>query len=363
MSARPLPATLLHDRMREWWRPLALDLDGGLVERRRRGVEALRASISAEHAADAVAYAHGDELAGQRIIELVRGAARVAEPGYGGRVGDAEPPALVAAALADQLAVEPDSELSTLIALLILSAAHGRHAPAIAEMPLADYAERQLDHAASRSGRNPVDSQWSAARLVAELLKSGSSHAYAPSGYAAAIVALAERVDELAASAERERDALRGELRRQAWGAESWCETAAMPWAELDSAARPLIAAIELADRTTGIVPAPGAAALLRRVITGTAPGFRHGIGDPVAAAAPHLEGRLTVAPHPMLFPIAARLHAWRERGEDDPLAAAPHFEQRGFGRGFGDADGGEDVETAVQAYREALALRALGHD
>ena len=56
MTAEPLPTTLLHDRMPDWWRPLALDLDGERIARRRRGVEALREALSRENVIDAVGY-------------------------------------------------------------------------------------------------------------------------------------------------------------------------------------------------------------------------------------------------------------------------------------------------------------------
>src|ERR1700722_5261460 len=115
MTVEPLPLTLLHDRMPEWWRPLALDLDGEIVQRRRRGVEALRVAPPTRTAVDPAPSAHGDGHSGTRIIDLVREAARSADAGYDGRIGDAEPPALVAAALADRLAVDTDSDVATLI--------------------------------------------------------------------------------------------------------------------------------------------------------------------------------------------------------------------------------------------------------
>ncbi len=42
MAVEPLPNTLLHDRMPDWWRPFAIDLDGAIVAHRRRHIEALR---------------------------------------------------------------------------------------------------------------------------------------------------------------------------------------------------------------------------------------------------------------------------------------------------------------------------------
>jgi len=361
MTATPLPATLLQDRMPEWWRPLALDLDGRIVDRRRRGVEALRAALSTDNAVDAVAFAHGDEPAGRRLIELVRNAARSADAGYLGRVGDAEPPALVAAALADQLAVAPDADLSTLISVLILSAAYSRATPPIADMPLAEYAERQLEHRSTIGGATPGARRQSMGELIGELLGE-DAHAPCENGVAAldraALRALAARVDDLASATARESAELREQLRRQAWITDPWCETAGAPWSQVEPAARVLVAAVELADRTAGIAPPAGAPALLRRMLREPAGGADIDEVTAVAAAGPLLEGRFARSPQPLLFPLSGRLEQWRERRA---LGAAVDI-WRPL-PGWAEERSRTDLEIALQGCREALALRALDDD
>ena len=306
-------------------------------------------SLSPATAVDAVAYAHGDQGAGERVIDLVRRAVRGVDHTYEGRSGDAEPPALVAAALADQLAVAPSAELSTLISLLVLSAAYSRLRPVIAAIALPDYAARQLEHSASsRSGGLALSP--SASQLVREALADTNSHG--GGDHAALVVALAERIDAFAANAERESRTLRERVDQLIWVRESWCRTAEAAWRDVEPAARPPIAAVELADHTHGVAPPPDAAALLGSVLTDGNPGL--GV-DPIAAidaAGAFLEGRLAPAPHPALFPFATALERWRTRRERD-------FE---WSEGEFGSDWEDEVAVAMQVYRESLALRGLGH-
>ena len=208
MSAEPLPTTLLHDRMPDWWRPLGLDLDGERLARRREGVEWLREALSLENIVNAVAFAHGDVVSGVRIIGTVRAAARSADGAFAGDVGDAEPSAMVAAALCDQLAVNPDSELSTVVALLVLSADYGGHRPAIDGMALAEYAARQLEYRAASSRRAATLDASSATKLVQDALalipQSGpvvidTAVGTALSAHAEILGQLAARIDEVSA--------------------------------------------------------------------------------------------------------------------------------------------------------------------
>jgi len=366
MATGPLPTTLLEDRMADWWRPLAVDLDGRIVGRRVDGVRALREGLSARNAVAAVAYAYGDEESGAAIIDLIRDAARHADPAYGGQVGDAEPPALAAAALADQLAVHPDSDLSTLIAALVLSAAFSGRVPAIPGMRLSEYAECQLVHrSASARATPPLRERPSAGELVRETLAAIDRND-APSweddrreaalpAHAELLAALAARIDELAANAEREHAVLREQLRQHTWVMESWCETAGATWRDVEPAARPMIAAIELAERTWGIAPAVDAEALLASILADADPGPGVDVARAVAAAGPFLNGHLSVAPHPDLFPLATALVGWRS----DHAAAFDMWSDPDHGHG---AVWHEQVPLAMQAYREALALRALSH-
>ena len=323
MPAEPLPTTLLHDRMPDWWRPLGLDLDGERLARRRAGVEALRQALSLAQVVDAVAYAHGDIVAGGLVIGSVRAAARSADGAFAGDVGDAEPPAMVAAALSDQLAVDPGSELSTVVSLLVLSATYGGYAPAIDGMALSEYATRQLEYRAASSRRiATLVKSPSATTMVREALAAipqmgsvviGPTVGAALSGHAKILVELAGKLDQLAARADAEHAVLREALRQQTWLLESWCETAQAPWSDVAVEARPLIAALELAQRTTGSAPAIDAENLLGSLLTaaGSGPGVESTAG--VAAAAPFLEGSFTAAPNAMLFPLATALSRWRE--------------------------------------------------
>ncbi len=223
MAAEPLPTTLLSDRMPAWWRPFTVELEREPLARVRDGIEALRHELSIENAVDAVAYAFGDEGAGTRIIDTVRSAIATKRNGYSPAVGDAEPPALVAAALADQLAVAPDSDLATLISLLVLSADYGEREPAIEGMRLADYAARQLEHrSASARQLVLVSTDPPASALVSEALRAlepfpeyGSTQPGAPTSLDDVLSALAARVDEIAARIDAEHAILREQLRQQ----------------------------------------------------------------------------------------------------------------------------------------------------
>ena len=133
-------------------------------------------------------------------------AARSADGAFAGDVGDAEPPALAAAALADQLAVEPDEDLSTLIALLIGSATWTGAAPAIAGM--------RLPGVRDTTARTPRgDDALHRAAVRRALARRGGSRARSPSsrstasgggraGHTRALEEIAARIDEIAARAD-----------------------------------------------------------------------------------------------------------------------------------------------------------------
>jgi hypothetical protein len=352
MAVEPLPSTLLRDRMPDWWRPFALDFDGGILAERRCAIEALREALSTRQAVDAVAFAHGDLEAGERIIDLVRHVARGADRRYDGRVGDAEPPALVAAALADQLASAPDADLSTLISLLVLSAAYSCLRPVIAAIALPDYAARQLQHRAVSARRCAAPAPSSAGELVRDALANGGDGG--SPAHPAILAVLARRIDDLATGAQHDNAVLRERLEQLTWARLSWCETADAEWRDVEAPARPLIAAVELTQRTRGIAPPPDAPALLGSVLTDANPGPGVDPVAAVAAAAPHLAGRLGSAPHSALFPLTTALTQWRQRPADAEFRARPELEH---------AAGLQDEKTiAMQAYREALALRGLEH-
>lgn len=373
MAVEPLPPTLLGDRMPDWWRPFTVDVGGERVARVRESVEVLREALSLANAVDAVAYSYGDEQAGERIIGTVRAAARDSDGGYAAAVGDAEPPARVAAALADQLAVEPDSELSTLISLLVVSADWAGRRLAIEGMRLADYASRQLEYRSASVRRvAPLASDPSAGELVRDALHSlatvpldarrGSPEPGRDSGLATQpdiLVVLAARIDELAAKADLEQAIVREQLRQQTWMLQSWCETAGTLWTDVVPEARPVIAAVELAQRTRGATPAVGAEALLGSVVAGVGRGWGIDPAAAVAAAGPYIAGRLRAVPHPFLFPLAGELSRWRERnGEGDRDDAAGRLSADGPAEAFR-----EETVIALQAYREELALRLLGYE
>jgi Arc/MetJ-type ribon-helix-helix transcriptional regulator len=371
MVVDPLPTTLLDDRVADWLRPFTVDLGGERITRLRQSVEALREALSLLNAVDAVAYAYGDESAGERIIETVRAAARNADTAYTAAVGDAEPPALVAAALADQLAVEPDSEVSTLISMLVLSADWGGRRAAIDGIRLADYASRQLEYRSASARRlAQLTTVPSASEFVREALRSLEAAAQVLAHqtteyrrgselvtHADIVTELAARIDALAARADSEHAVLREQLRQQTWMLQSWCETAEASWSDVVPEARPIIAAIELAHRTLGGTPAVGAEALLASILASAGRGLGVDPIAAIAAAGPYLEDRLLAAPHRFLFPLTSELAHWRE-------LTADRDEPRWRPSAHGVAEAWqEETAIAVQAYREALALRLLGHD
>ena len=252
MVVHPLPTTLVDDRMADWLRPFTVDLGGERFARLRQSIEALREALALPNAVDAVAYAYGDEAAGERIIETVRVAAQNVDADYTAAVGDAEPPALVAAALADRLAVEPDSDISTLISMLVLSAEWSGLRAAIDGIRLADYASRQLEYR-SASARRLVGLTTvpSASEFVRDALRSldaaAQDLAHQSTQYrrgselatqADIVTELAARIDELAARADSEDAVLREQLRQQTWMLQSWCETADSAWSDVAPEAR-----------------------------------------------------------------------------------------------------------------------------
>ncbi len=370
MAAEPLPTTLLRDRMPAWWRPFTVEPEGEPLARVRDGVEELRRALSFANAVDAVAYAFGDEAAGERIIDTVRSAT----PAVGGvqvAVGDAAPPAFVSAALADQLAVAPDSDLSTLISLLALSADYSERQPAIEGMRLADYAARQLEHRSASTRRLVLV----CGRPVGERVGRGTAACVrdpfarrAPPRRAikhrsmASLTALAARVDEIArADRRRARDRARAasaaclELhnrgaRQRRWpGARSPAETA-----------RPMLAAVELAQRTHGTrrrsAPRPYSRASSKR--TRERRGERSTRRPPLPPPALPCGAPAEAPPAPLLFPLASELARWC--GGKGVRANRGRWAEPG---GWDDARQREELAIAVQAYREVLALRLLGHE
>jgi hypothetical protein len=359
MAAEPLPTTLLEDSIADWWRPLAVDLDGQIVTRRLRDVETLRRALTLQLAVPAVAYAHGDAGAGREIIGVVRDAVRDVGARHEARVEDAEPKALVAAALADQLAVDPSSDLSTLVSLLVMSASYSGLGPGIARIDLADFAARQLYHRTRRAAtpNQPTPAADLVNRRLASVNGVGERRweaGAAPPADADILIGLAARIDEFAGAVDRGLAALGERVAQQHWATATWCATAHMPWRDLEPAARPVVAAIELADRTGGVSPACDAESLLGCVVIGVGAAFDVDAGAAVAAAGPLIDGHMTDAPHDGLFPLATELESWRTR--DDELTLT------GWGLDpFGDGEPQAAVSIAMQAYREALALRALG--
>jgi hypothetical protein len=359
MAAEPLPTTLLEDSIANWWRPLAVDLDGQIVTRRLRDIEALRRVLTLQLAVPAVAFAYGDAGAGREIIGLVRDAVRHPEARREARVEDAEPKALVAAALANQLAVDPSGDLSTVVSLLVLSAGYSGLRPEIARIDLADFAARQLHH---RTRRPAAPNQRTltadhVSRRLASVNGVGERRWEAGDalpGDADLLIGLAPRVDELAAAADCALAALGEQVAQQRWATAVWCATAQMPWRDLEPAARPMVAAIELADRTDGVGPAIDAETLLGCILIDVGTAFDVDPAAAVAAAGPFIDGHMTDAPHDGLFPLATELERWRTRDNERAV----------IGRGsehFGDCEPHAAVSIAMQAYREALALRALG--
>lgn len=362
MATDPLPPTLLSDRVPQWWRPFTIDATSERMDSVRDRVERLRKALSLDDVVDAVAYAHGDRAAGERIIELIRLAGGQPGARYVASASDAEPPALCAAALADQLAVEPDSDTSTLVSLLILSARYGALEPVIEGMRLVDYAERQLDYRAASSRRmRRLGGTPSAVEFVEDALRSRDSGSQFRRGqdvpFAPLVGALAAGLDELAARGDAEHAIVREQLRLQAWAMQPWCATAEAEWSEVPRNARAIIAAIELAERTNGATPAIGADSLLAGVLDES--GGRANaldMAEAVASAGPYLPDRLRSAPHPLLFPIATELARWRSvAGEQFDAGEAPAWRERTEPR--------DEIELGLQAYHEQLALRILGHD
>ena len=307
MTVEPLPSTLLHDRMPDWWRPLALDLDGEIVDRRRRGVEALRARAvdratrstpsptrTATSTAGRAHHRPRPRRRPQRRRRLRRQGRRRRAAGARGRRARRS-----ARRRPRRRALDAHRRCS------ILSAAYSRATPPIAEMPLAEYAERQLEHRAAslapparrRHSRPRERADPDCSRRATGLPRRTPRPANgrpAPALDRAALEALA-RADRRAC------DRRRARVRRASRAAAPpgvghrpvVRDRPALRGREVDPAARPLVAAVELADRTRrDRAGARCAAALLRRILA-RAGAARFGLDEAtaVAAAGPLLEG------------------------------------------------------------------------
>lgn len=361
--ASPIPKTLLDDRLPDWWRALHLSLDGH-VEARRGAIIGLAGQLDATNLADAVLYAHGAVTSGESLIETIRSTSRDFDDAFAGDVGDLEPAAMIAAAVAHLLATRPTSAVATLASLLTLSADWTGQKPVIANLPLGEYAGLQLEYAAakSRASQRVVESPSLVQHVKSRLANApglpAGEQVHEPQvtpvleAYRAAVEEIASRVQRLAQHVEREQRVGREQLAVHTWLLEEWCETADTPWAEVPPAALPIVAGIELADRTAQLEPSADATVLLSSTLAKAG-------ADPAAKVAPLSAVETVVA----LLPREARAPS---PGPAVPLAAARDC-ARGGANGWKSAV--RDLvgtrqrslrQLAEQAYRESLIISEL---
>ncbi|MEJ7655866.1 MAG: GTPase-associated system all-helical protein GASH [Thermoleophilaceae bacterium] len=368
--ANSLPANLLDDRLPDWWRVLGVDLDGEVVRMRRAAAKDLAQGLKAEQLAAAVAYAHGAADAGRSLIEATRAAARSHDESFAGDVGDREPPALVAAALAHHLAAFPDASDSTVLSLLVLSADwQGLHS-VIEGQHLRQYAELQLQHAsATTRSTDGLSVRPSAKKLVEKELDAsqglpavdqpvlGSQLSPQMGAHENALTKLAGRVDTLAGRFLEEQLVVRETLQQQAWLLEEWCQTAETPWTQLSLPVVPLVAALELDARTSGEAPAVSTRTLLASTLAkgGHDPSTDVLPLESVKMASGFMEGRMNFVPRAEVFPFASAVSALRatggEPGWEDQARKSLSSRERSA------------LSVSEQVYRELLVLRMLGNE
>lgn len=357
----PIPESLLEDRLPDWWRPLGVDITG-VVEPRRKAIAELAEGLRTADLVDVVAFAYGDATAGRALIDRVRQVARNHDESFAGDVGDAEPAAMEAAALAHHLAAHPTHRDSTVISMLVLSA-HWKHLkPAIGGQGLDHYAELQLAHAASvnRAEARVAVTPSADSRVEGTLKAPGEFSEETPQlsggqvgphlrAQREALQGLARRVDLIGRRVRDEQVLVREELGLQTWLLEEWCETAGVAWQDVECEAAPLFAAFELARRTALRVPFADAPSLMGSTLAKAGRDANASVSPYQSVVAAHsaIPQLFEEPPNDRLFPLSAAFVAVAAGDSDRAQRSAGTRKRRA-------------LAIAFQAYREILILQIL---
>jgi GTPase-associated system helical domain len=357
MTSSPIQSTLLEDRLPDWWRALGVSLDGH-VQDRRAAITALTATLTTANLADAVAYAHGQTTSGEKLIDTIRACAREHDDTFAADVQDLEPAAMIAAALAHQLASQPATLVSTAISLLTLNAQWSGLDSVIEGQTLDRYAQLQLDYAAAANREVTIGFSQTAAKVVAEILdevaplEAANPETLQPvfDANAQAIAKLAGRVDLLTKRVTDSQAVQNEQMEIQQWLLEEWCHTVGKPWVDTLPEAVPLLAAIELHQHTRGLAPARDARVLIASTIAkaGADPAREYPPLTVLRAAQPLTDGVLQTGEVDRLFPLAAADQLLRAGVSDTQAQNLVGPEDR------------PALAVAEEAYRELMCFRIL---
>jgi GTPase-associated system helical domain len=357
MTNSPIPATLVEDRLPDWWRALGVSLEGH-VQDRRAAITQLADAFTTATVVDAVAYAHGETSSGADLIVTVREHAREHDDTFAADVEDLEPAAMIAAALAHRLATESAGHLSTAISLLTLNAKWSGLKNVIEGQTLDDYAQAQLDYVTAASRDVSLGFAQTAVKMVAESLEAAPAvePAISPetlqpifAAHAQAIEKLAARVDTLTKRVGDSQAVQREQMDIQQWLLEEWCHTANKPWADTPDDAVPVLAATELHKHTRGPFPARDTRVLIASTIAkaGVDPSQQMPPLTALQGAEPFLSGVLKNGGADRLFPLAAA-DQLPPGASDTAVRALLGSEDRPV------------LEIAEEAYRELMCFRIL---
>ena len=362
-----LPKNLLEQRFPDWFRAVALDLNGEAIALRRAMVESMAAEIEVEATPDLVAYAHGRSVGGAASIEWIRKTCREHDEAFAAEAGDAEPKVLAAAAIAHRLATDQGSETSIALSLLILSAeyrkyrsvAHSQELPEIARRCLVGVAEAAL----AGPSRSPSTALAVVKKAFGEMPEefpttgNGMTDAeIAPwlSGFRKAAETMARRLDSLEKDLVANASISAEALEQTAWLLDEYCEIGGRAWSGMNEGAA-LLAATELGRlaETPALDPA---AVMLRSTLlkSGRDPNAKVDVSK-VVQRARAVSDYWPEGFHHELLPLLSSIDACRQmKGKTGWRELAKEF------RGGAALPVVSEGELADQAFREFLIARLL---
>ena len=363
-----LPQDLLEQRFPDWYRAVALDLNGEAIALRRAMVESMATRIEVKAAPDLVAYAHGRSVGGATSIEWIREICREHDEAFAAEVGDAEPKVLAAAAIAHRLASDPNDQTCSLLSLLVLSAEYRKYKSAARSQELPEIARRQLASAAGAALVGPSRSVSTAQTVVKKAFGempeefpttgNGITDAeLAPwlTGFRKAAESTARRLDslekDLVASASVSTEA----VEQTAWLLDEYSEISERAWSGMNEGAA-LIAATELGQLTE--IPALSrAGVMLRSTLLKAGRDPKEKVDSPKAVQrARAVSGYWPEEFHHELLPLLSSIDACRQmKGKTGWRDLAKEF------RGGAALPSVSEGELADQVFREFLIARQLG--
>lgn len=362
-----LPKDLLEQRFPDWFRAVALDLNGETIALRRAMVESMAAKIEVEATPDLVAYAHGRSAYGAASIEWIRRTCREHDEAFAAEAGDAEPKVLAAAAIAHRQATDQGSETSIALSLLILSAEYRKYKSAARSQELPEIARRHLANAAESALAGPIRSPSTAQTVVnkafgempEEFPTTGNGVTDAElapwlSGFRKAAESTARRLDSLEKNLVSTASVSAEALGQTAWLLDEYSEIGERAWRGMNDGAA-LIAGTEL-GRLTETPALDPAAVMLRSTLLKAGRDPKAKVDTPKAvqrarAVSEYWPEEL----HHELLPLLSSMDACRQmKGKTGWRELAKEF------RGGAALPVVSEGELADQVFREFLIARLL---